>query len=302
MRYLAVFILIFISCNVLADDYKPMDKYSSIPLEDPVFDYAKVVVDVTTFNNWLNTNYSKLDAKSMKGPREHLYYLLSSYVSAIYKRDGVILPKNPDLIIEILLSWSEKLGVYGSHLFYNKIKNPKSEAKPPFTRVPEKFTISAVNDMFVVKTKNNSWEIRFPYYFMIDIVTEFTANNGMPTQIFSIATGAAKDNTKTGRSQSTLMFVHTPINDIETFKKFWLNQFGIEGAVNDDVSSDPKKYYIYEKQEKLHKELKFIHSQEGVFLVAYMGMDGAYQTNRPHFLDFISQINIPSINDNKTNN
>lgn len=128
--------------------------------------------------------------------------------------------------------------------------------------------------MFVVKAINNSWEIRFPYYFMIDIVTEFTANNGMPTQIFSIATGAAKDNIKTGRSQSTLMFVLSPLNDIEAFKTFWLTQLGIDEDDND----------------------------KGAFLVAYMGMDGAYQTNRQHFLDFMSQINIPSINDNENNN
>lgn len=271
-----------------------MDGYSTAPLNDPVFDYAEVIVDTTAFNNWLNANYSKLDAQTMKGPREHLYYLLSSYVSELNKRDGIVLPKENDLVLEILLSWSEKLGVYGAHLFYNKVNNTKSKAMPALMKVSEGIKISAVNDMYIVESKNGSWSTRFPYYFMIGNIKEFNATNGMQTQLLSISTGAAKDKTKAGRSQSTLMFVHSPSQNTEEFKNYWLTQFDISSKIKPKALNfnNLESSYIYNEQSQLHKEITFLPSSQGSYLVAYLGMDGAFQTNRQHFLDFLSQVSL----------
>ena len=227
MKSFIAIVFFIITCNALASEYKTMDGYSSSPLEDPVFDFAKVIVDSTAFNNWLNANYSKLDAETMKGPREHLYYLLSSYVSELNRRDGVILPKENDLVLETMLSWSERLGVYGAHLFYNKVKRPESKAMPELMKIPKGINISAFNDMYLVKSRDDSWELKIPYYFMIGAINEFEATNGMQTQLVSISTGAAKDKTKAGRSQSTLMFVHSPSKNTEEFQiyKNWVVSF-----------------------------------------------------------------------------
>lgn len=271
-----------------------MDGYSTDPLNAPVFDFAKVIVDSTAFNNWLNANYSKLNAQTMKGPREHLYYLLSSYVSELNKRDGLILPKENDLILETLFSWSERLGVYGAHLFYNKVKNEKSRAMPALMKVSDGIKISTANDMYIVESKDGSWSTKIPYYFMIGNINEFNATNGMQTQLLSISTGAAKDKTKAGRSQSTLMFVHSPSSNTEEFKNYWLTQFEISSKTKPTALgiNTLESLYIYNEQSQLHKEISFLPSPKGSYLVAYLGMDGAFQTNRQHFLDFLSQVNL----------
>ncbi|MFK8067197.1 MAG: hypothetical protein AB8D52_03035 [Gammaproteobacteria bacterium] len=271
-----------------------MDGYSIIPLNDPVFDYAKVIVDSTVFNNWLNENYSKLDAQSIEGAKEHLYYLLGSYVSELNKKHGIILPKENDLVLEALLSWAERLDVFGAHLFYNKVKNKKSKAMPASIKVSEGIKISAVNDMYRVESKHGSWSVRFPYYFMIGNINEFNATNGMQTQLLSISTGAVKDKTKAGRSQSTLMFIHSPSQNTEEFKNYWLTQFDISSKIKPKSLGFNKSesFYIYNKQSQLHKEITFLPSSQGSYLVAYLGMDGAFQINKQHFLDFLSKVNL----------
>lgn len=269
-----------------------MDGYSKLPLEEPVFGYAKVIVDSTAFNNWLNTNYSKLNAQTMKGPREHLYYLLSSYVSELNNKDGVILPAENDLVLSTLLSWSEKLGAYGSHLFYNQVKNDKMKAMPSFMKVSEGIKISAINDMFRVEAKSGDWSAKFPYYFMIGAINEFNATNGMETQLLTISTGAVKDKSQAGRSQSTIMLIYSPSEETKEFNDYWLTQFEIDSK----IIAKPlgvkklKSAYLYNEEALLHKEITFLPSSNGSLLIAYMGMEGAFQINRQHFLDFLLQV------------
>lgn len=272
-----------------------MDGYSKTPLTVPVFDYATVIVDSTAFNNWLNNNYSKLTPQTMKRPREHLYYLLSSYVSELNSNNGIILPAENDIVLSTLLFWSEKLGAYGAHLFYNQIKSDKMKVMPSLMKVSEGIKISAINDMFKIEAKSGSWSTKFPYYFMIGVINEFIAKNGMEMQLLTISTGAVKDNSQAGRSQSTLMLVFSPSNKSKEFENYWLTQFEVDSKIKTKPLGVNKleSVYLYNEKSLLHKELTFFPSPSGSLLVAYIGIDGAYQKNRQHFLDFLLQVKTP---------
>lgn len=292
MRNLLITLLITFSCVITAKEYTPQQGYSFKPLSNPVFDYAHVVVDVAKFNNWLNANYSKLNSETMKGPREHLYYLLSSYISALYKKDNVILPKEKDLILQTLFSWSERLGVYGGALVYNQIKSEKAEPLPELMKTPDSFKLSLDNEQYNLKSKQNIWSVNFPYYFMLNNMNAFQATNGMKTQLVSISTGASKDKTKAGRSQSTLMLIYSPSNEFKSFSKYWLSQFGVplESKTNKLEVNNLKSKSIFNKTTLLHTEVTFMSKTNGSYAVAYLGMDGAYQVNRQHYLDFLNNL------------
>lgn len=298
MQNLIISLFLVFSCHPFAGEYTPMEGYSTAPLNTPVFNYEKVVVDSAVFNNWLNANYSQLDSVSMKRPREHLYYLLSSYVSELNKTQGLILPKEHDLILETLLSWAERLGVYGAHLFYNKVKSAKSRTMPELMEVSEGIKISTDNDMYKIQSVDGTWSIKFPYYFMIGIINEFVTTNGMATQLVSFSTGAAKDKTQAGRSQSTLMFIHSPRSNTKELADYWLSQFEISANTKATALgiSSLESFYTYNEESQLHTEIAFLTSQTGAYLVAYSGMDGAFQANRQHFLDFILQVNTTQVN------
>lgn len=294
MRKLITILLIAFSLSIFAGEYTPQKGYSPEPLKNPVFDYAHVVVDAAAFNNWLNTNYSKLNAETMKGPREHLYYLLCSYISALYERDKVILPKEHDLILEILFSWSERLGVYGGSLVYNKIRRENRKPMPELMKIPDSFSLSLEDDLYVLKTKSNGYSVKFPYYFMVDKMNDFQATNGMHTQLVIISIGASKDNTKAGRSQGTLMLIYSPSNNFDSFSKYWLDKL--------DISQKTKKNaigvkglasrYVYDSDILLHKEITLWSTDTGSYAVAYLGMEGTYQANHQHFLDFMNQLEV----------
>jgi len=129
---------------------------------------------------------------------------------------------------------------------------------------------------------------------MIGNMIDFQTTNGMKTQLVSISTGASKDNTKAGRSQGTLMLIYSPSNEFESFSKYWLGQFGIllESEANSLGVKNLKSRAAYDEVSFLHKEVTFMPSENGSYAIAYLGMDGTYQANRQHFLDFINQLQI----------
>lgn len=294
MRNLIFFIFIFISDFSLANKATPISGYSLAPLDEPVFTYAEVIVGTTTFNNWLNANYDKLNVQTMKGPREHLYYLITSYAYHLLKEENVVLPDKHDLILETLFSWSEKLGVYGSNHFYNKLKSEKLSDMPEIMRVAEKFEISAEDDMYNINSSKGSWSFKIPYYFMVWALSDFKAKNGMKTQLVSISTGASKDKSENGKSQATIMFVHTPNADKDQFTTFWINQLGLKTTDNkkDLNVKSLNSIHSFDSTSLLHKEATIIHNDNGSYFVSYLGMDGSYQKNRVHFVNFLESLNL----------
>jgi hypothetical protein len=258
-----------------------------------VFDNAYVLVDTARFNNWLNENYKNLTPETLKGPREHLYYLISSQVSGIYESEGVVLPKDHDTVLEILFSWAERLGSFGGNLVYNQIKSELSPLVNSFVRDTGNFSIELVEDAFVLSVDSANWSLKIPYYFMVGDLREFNTTNNMPTQLAVISTGAAIDKGKLGRSQATLMFLHSPKVDDGKFRSYWLTQFEIP-ATNKNHALNVKglnSQVAYDDNTLLHKEISFWSSKRGSFAVAYMGLDGAYQTNREHFINFLEYLN-----------
>ncbi len=233
----------------------------------------------------------------MKGPREHLYYLIDSYVKDQYTKDKRILPEKHDLILEILFSWSERLGVYGGALVYNSIKASKSPEMAPLMKLPDQISLGLDGDLFKIGLKTEGWSVKIPYYFMISIVDDFTATNSQRTQLLMLSTGTALDNSESGRSQATLMLMYSPGANLDDVANFWKKSIGIgEGAEKKLLKvGNRQSFYSFDSAVKLHKEITLWREPQGVFAITYMGIDGTYQWNRPHFLDFLRSLEIHSL-------
>ncbi|RLA42737.1 MAG: hypothetical protein DRR42_22920 [Gammaproteobacteria bacterium] len=291
-------ICVVFSCGLASEPIEVAQRgYTTTTLRDPVFDVPKLVVEATAINNWLNQNYETLAQDQMKGPREHIYYLIDSYVKNIYTRESVILPKEHDLLLAMLFSWVERLGVYGGTLAYNAVKSPDSPKMPTYLVVPEGMTLSLESDLFIISSITGSWRVKVPYYFMIWGMNNFTATNGMTTQLVSLSTGVATDVTETGHSQATLMVIYSVGADIEEFSQFWKDGLGIgnDAETLDLPMVDRESFHSFDAETKLHKEINIWKGDRGSYAVAYLGMDGAYQWNRPHYIDFMNAIEVGGI-------
>lgn len=265
--------------------------YSVEPLSKPVFSPAEVAVETTALNNWLNANITKLAPERMSGPREHLYYLIDSRIKHLYAEEGSVVPKGSDLILELLFSWSEQLGVFGGAHAFNSVKSPTSEPRTPTLELPAEIELSFSAGVFTVKSYLG-WGVTFPYYFMFWNAGDFTATNGQRTQMFLLSTGAAKDKSQLGHSQATLMLIFSPDSRFEDFQAFWLSQFEIpaETATQSLDVRGLQSRHVTNDATKLHKEFTAWQHQTGSYAVFYSGMEGTYEWNRPHFLDFLRHV------------
>ncbi len=280
------------SSESLAQVPDPQEGYSVEILSQPIFNAAEVAVEAAALNNWLNENHEKLTSEQQTDVREFLYYLIDSHVKNIYAREGQILPKEPDLILQILFFWSERLGVYGGSSVFNKIRLPSEPEMSVLLQPPASIAIGMSGDLIRIESTSKKWGFNIPYYFMPYMVTEFTATNGTPTQFLAISTGAARDESDSGRSQATLMLIFSPDVDFLEFKEFWTGQIGIPpDATKSELNfRELTASYYYDAATKIHTEAMIWQAGSGAFALTYGGVDGTYQWNRQHFLDFLASL------------
>jgi len=129
---------------------------------------------------------------------------------------------------------------------------------------------------------------------MVWNIGDIDATNGLRTQLVALSTGAAKDGSPVGQSQATLMLIFSPGADTKRFVASWHAQLGVSEA--SEQKQLPVRHlrslYRFDSQSKLHTEFASWSEKQGPFAVAYLGMDGAYQWNRQHFVDFLNALQI----------
>ncbi|VAW05481.1 hypothetical protein MNBD_ALPHA01-2196 [hydrothermal vent metagenome] len=275
-------------------EYQPQAGYTTDLLKEPIYSETQIVIRATKMNNWLNEHYEKLTLGQIKNVREDLYYMISSYAKNLYTAKKRILPDQPDIMLDILLSWADRLGIYGGTEVFTQIRTTSFSDSTRKTKLPDFLTLDMENDLIKVTAKADGWHFKIPYYFMIFEAKQFAATNGMQTQMIVISTGASKDNSEAGRSQSTIMLIYSPEAELTDFSEYWQKVFEIKAHSEEKkiVIGKEKSLYTYDKKLKLHKELISWQEPKGSFAVAYLGIDGTYQWNRPHFLDFLGALKV----------
>jgi len=287
--------ILLMAQSTVADELptiEPQHGYTTNTLKEPIYNHSEVMMEAMKFTNWLAANYEKIPKDQLKGPREHLYYLIDSYVKHLYGSQKIIMPQQPDAILDMLFSWADRLGVLGGAIIYDAVKATKLPDPPLALKTPEQFSLKLEGDLLSIHAKDNGWEVKVPYYFMIGSLQNFQATNGMPTQMSIISTGAALDNSQFGKSQATLMLIYCPDTDIDKFSAFWKQAIKIEDEAReiDLAYKGLKSLYTQDSALNLHKEFTYWQEEKGSFGVFYSGIDGTYQWNRPHFLDFLKSL------------
>lgn len=269
-----------------------LDTYSVLMPIDPIYDDAEVAVRTVSFNNWLNANVETITPERLPQMREHLYYLIDSYIKNRFDGGSPALPSERDAVLAMLFSWAERLGVYGGTLVYEDIRPETMSSVPSFMKVSDQFELGLSDGLYRIGAANGAWQARVPYYFMIGQLQEFEAANGQQTQLAIISTGAARHIDVEGHSQATLMLVYSPDKDAREFEAFWLQQYGLDKSSPKKglAGTDLKSRYRLDEATSIHTEFVHWPIDGGTIGVAYLGVNGTYQYNRPHFLDFLSTI------------
>ena len=268
---------------------------STEPLKKAAIEPARVLVEAVGINNWLNANYTKMDPRQIQGAREHLHALIDSRVKELYAKAGVLLPKEPDPILAVLYSWAGRLGVYGADPVYTAVRGTYVVKPPPGPQPPDGLTVALQNDMLTIASSAGEWRAAVPYHFFIFALNRAVGPDSKLTESAAISTGSAPHIAPPGYSQATLALVFTNGTDIRSFELEWAERLQVPLQA-DPIPVGETKYRsrtAYDALNRLHKEVVFVPSRKGAFAILYSGLDGTYQANRPHFLNFLETLELP---------
>lgn len=268
--------------------------FTSDPLKTEAIAPTKAMVEAVQFNNWLRENVHRMNQGQSKVAREHLHALVDSRIKEIYKKESVILKKEQDPLLPVLYSWASRLGVYGADNVYGAVRGSFPVVPPPGPTPPRGLHIDMRADQLVV-TSMSGWSLIVPYYFFVFAMNVVDTPESR-TEAIAIATGTASDIAPPGYSQATLLLIFERKANKDSFEATWLNRLDI--AASEALmpifpsSSRFLSRRAFDSVSRLHKEILFVHSSAGSYALAYSGLDGTYQVNRPHFLDALRMISL----------
>lgn len=259
-----------------------------------MFDQARVVVEAAAVNNWLNANYSHLSATQAQGVREHIHALVDSRVKELYSTTKLLMPPKPDPILATLYSWVGRLGVYGGDDVYVAVRGTYPVRPPPGPQPPEGLALALRGEMFSLSSSAGGWKIAVPFTFFIFDLRNTSEPDGKRTEVAAVSTGSAQDVAAPGYSQATLAFIFTEGAERKAFEQVWAERFGVPLEVMASAVGVPAftSRRTYDEKTRLHKEVVFVSSGKGSIAVLYAGLDGTYQSNRPHFLSFLANLEV----------
>lgn len=283
-----------VGCTLCFNAMAQIKGYSDEPLQKPVFDSVRVLMESVSVSNWLNENYGHLSAQQTQGVREHLHALIDSRIEEIYQRDKTIHPKEPDPVLALLFAWVGRVGVYGADETYRSVRGRAPMEPPPGPRPPHGLSVALLGDLLKVTSATGGWEASVPYHFFIFNMSNAVGSDGQRVEAAVISTGTTVDSARPGYSQATIAIFFTPGIGLESFTKTWMERFNIAARVP-STQIAPTSFAsrtAYDTKTRLHKEVVFLSSSKGAFAVLYSGLDGTYQWNRPHFVNFLTGLKL----------
>jgi hypothetical protein len=270
-------------------------EYAASPFAVEAIEPARAIVESVGINNFLGKEHTNLQDGQRQGAREHLHALIDSRVKQLYAKNGAFLPPKPDPALAMLYSWAGRLGVYGADLIYPAVKGTYPVQPPPGPKVPSGLDLILLGDSLVLSSAAGGWRAWVPHHFFIFTLQDAPALDGRRTESVVFSTGTVPDAAPPGYSQATVALVFVHGADKANFEEQWLSRLQIPKST-ELARIGLTKYQsrsAYDPPTRLHKEFVYIPTENGAFAVFYGGLDGTYQTNRAHFIDFMRLLKLP---------
>lgn len=268
---------------------------------DPMPLLASAALDTGEIELERQALLAQLRERPIPGPdevaavRERVYYLIGSAVKQNLFAQHGHRPSFDMADLAQLFEVGASLGVNGAAEVARALPLRQADVIGVSPAVPEGMRVAFAPPFLRVSSAGGGWSAEVPYYFMISGMQAFRATNGMPTEAFQASTLFAANERREGSSQSTILLVFSPTEDRDEFVKFWLEQLEMRPAdrVPDVVRAGATTYRSHDENNDMNKEAVLVRTPRGSLLVAYLALTGPFAANRPHYLDFLSHLQLP---------
>lgn len=226
--------------------------------------------------------------------REHLYAMISADARARVARGESAYPHGGDSTLAEQFEWAALMGLPGAAQVAASLRHTSADADQLMDTPGFDIRFDSV---YTLVARDDGWAVRFPHYFMIGHVVRQAMANDVESSIAVLSTLFAAHTPhpadQLGASQATVMIMSAAADAAE-MTAFWLAQFGL--SVDDAVEvPDPSALSAYRGRDegsRMSMELAVFAPPGRVILVAYLGVDGTYEANRPHYLNLLRTLRV----------
>lgn len=292
LQYLCLILPTFIA--LATPSIANSQEFSTAPLSTPsTMPSDSMPVTPRAFFEWVRGQDSSTVAARAQQIREHLYALIAVAVKQRFASSHATALATGDTAFAQLFEWADGFGVPGAADVAEAIGPRNGSSVTPHPSDGFQLTFSA--PVFSLATDHGKWMVRFPYFFMIGTVTRQRLANGIESDVATLSTLTAPNSGGIGgASQATILILSAQTSDLPSYAAFWLQQMQIAptDTVANPVAQATRSYRHFDAGSRLWKELVALKIPSGSLVVAYIGLDGTYQANRPHFLDLLTSLRV----------
>jgi len=212
---------------------------------------------------------------------------------------GRIVFSRPDLSRVIrYYRWADSLKVPGAGQvveYFQKFLAGAADHDPGTSfALPDPYRMDLRFPNFQVRSEAGRWAVRYPYYFMTEEIRRIVPVEGSESDLVVVSTLFAPHRKGKSHSPCRILFAYSETMESERFQEHWLRQLGIEDGkpVENEVFPDAPAFSRFDKKKRRRAEVCFLHRDGGSAAIALVGIDGSFQKNRPHYLDFLRSLEI----------
>jgi len=268
--------------------------FSTAPLSTPAaMPSDSLPATARGFLDWLRTQDTATFNSHAQELREHLYALVGGIVRQRFASAHSIDVPQDDTTLAALFTWADRFGVPGAGEVARAISATAPAAMTPDP--DDGFQLSLSASAYSLATEHGKWMVRFPYFFMIGATTRQHLANGIDNDVVTLSTLTAANSAAVGgASQATILLLSGQTADLPSYTAFWLQQLQISptDTIANPVPQATRSYRHFDAASHLWTELVALRIPSGSLVVVYIGLDGTYQVNRPHFLDLLASLRV----------
>ena len=268
--------------------------YDMAPLLVPIaFPDDSLPTDWASFRAHLQSlSPQGISLDELRTLQEHVYAHISADVKRRAAAGEPLLPVERDSTLTDMFAWGRNLGVIGAGVVA-AVLSGQAAAGFAQARYPGSFSVR-FDSMYTLIAEDDGWLVRFPHYFMIGLAQRQPIDNGVTTTIAVLSTLFADDSSSAaGASQATVAIIAAPQEAAE-MAAFWLDRLGVPiyTRVEPPVPGATAAYRVHPEGSPFITEAVVFALPRGTIIFSYVGALGAFEANRPHFVDLMRSLRV----------